>query len=534
MLTNLLEGSTESPTDIPFRDPEELVRKPNRGLLTRDVPLDQPSRYLESPYVLGSKQAPPLSQSNFHFIYYIYDGLVAANLAEKYKLNTKRGYLYLKLNEAPETTQPKNDIQTNINKFHRIVQYLEELQFSGDEMCTIYSVIAAILNLGEVRFHEDESGFAETENNEPLSNFSELLEVEEKKIAWALTNYCLVDGGKAVRKRNTCEEAKDSRDVLANTLYTRLVDYIVSIINKKLSLGKQIFGGKYYIKILDYPGFECFKQNHLSQLFVNCFNEQLHYHFLQRVFAWETMDIKNEGVKFVPISYYNNKAVLNELLSKPEDVLSIIDDASRKGHGGRYITNNIQNLEKTKVIASDTSEFSVNHYTGRVFYSTRNMPGQNRDFLSPELIDTMRTSENYAIRMFFTNKLDKTGNLCISLDEARKSKYGFIKKILRGGLSQYKKELVRQQLRALTIVETAKARKRGFPHRIPFPEFLRRYRFLAFDFNENVEPSRDNCRLLMVRLKMEGWALGKTKIFLKYYNEEYLSRLYETQVKKNH
>lgn len=36
----------------------------------------------------------------------------------------------------------------------------------------------------------------------------------------------------------------------------------------------------------------------------------------------------------------------------------------------------------------------------------------------------------------------------------------------------------------------------------------------------------------MVRLKMEGWALGKTKIFLKYYNEEYLSRLYETQVKK--
>lgn len=42
----------------------------------------------------------------------------------------------------------------------------------------------------------------------------------------------------------------------------------------------------------------------------------------------------------------------------------------------------------------------------------------------------------------------------------------------------------------------------------------------------------DNCRLLMIRLNMEGWTLGKTKIFLKYYNEEYLSRLYETQVRK--
>ncbi|KAG5898731.1 hypothetical protein JTB14_020925 [Gonioctena quinquepunctata] len=31
---------------------------------------------------------------------------------------------------------------------------------------------------------------------------------------------------------------------------------------------------------------------------------------------------------------------------------------------------------------------------------------------------------------------------------------------------------------------------------------------------------------------MEGWALGKTKVFLKYHNEEFLSRLYETQVRK--
>lgn len=31
---------------------------------------------------------------------------------------------------------------------------------------------------------------------------------------------------------------------------------------------------------------------------------------------------------------------------------------------------------------------------------------------------------------------------------------------------------------------------------------------------------------------MEGWVIGTTKVFLKYYNEEYLARLYETQVKK--
>lgn len=59
-----------------------------------------------------------------------------------------------------------------------------------------------------------------------------------------------------------------------------------------------------------------------------------------------------------------------------------------------------------------------------------------------------------------------------------------------------------------------------------------RYKFLAFEFDENVEMTKDNCRLLLIRLKMEGWVIGRSKVFLKYYNEEYLSRLYEQQVKK--
>ncbi|KFM77756.1 Neither inactivation nor afterhypothetical protein C, partial [Stegodyphus mimosarum] len=31
---------------------------------------------------------------------------------------------------------------------------------------------------------------------------------------------------------------------------------------------------------------------------------------------------------------------------------------------------------------------------------------------------------------------------------------------------------------------------------------------------------------------MDGWKMGLNKVFLKYYAEEYLSRLYETHVKK--
>lgn len=37
-------------------------------------------------------------------------------------------------------------------------------------------------------------------------------------------------------------------------------------------------------------------------------------------------------------------------------------------------------------------------------------------------------------------------------------------------------EVIRQQLRALAILDTAKARQSGFSSRIPFAEFIRRYK----------------------------------------------------------
>lgn len=59
-----------------------------------------------------------------------------------------------------------------------------------------------------------------------------------------------------------------------------------------------------------------------------------------------------------------------------------------------------------------------------------------------------------------------------------------------------------------------------------------RYCFLAFGYDERVVANRDNCRLLLIRLKMDGWALGRSKVFLKYYHVEFLSKMYEEQLKK--
>jgi hypothetical protein len=76
----------------------------------------------------------------------------------------------------------------------------------------------------------------------------------------------------------------------------------------------------------------------------------------------------------------------------------------------------------------------------------------------------------------------------------------------------------------LTRVPFETAQKENISYRVNRWKSSRRYKFLAFDFYENVEVTKENCRLLLIRLKMEGWLIGKSKVFLRYYNEEYLSR----------
>jgi myosin-3 len=71
------------------------------------------------------------------------------------------------------------------------------------------------------------------------------------------------------------------------------------------------------------------------------------------------------------------------------------------------------------VRASGDLEFSVAHYTGKVTYDSSLICHKNRDFLPPELTDVMRCSTNPTIKSSFTNKLSRTGNVTLLIENAR-------------------------------------------------------------------------------------------------------------------
>ncbi|XP_011703378.1 PREDICTED: neither inactivation nor afterpotential protein C isoform X2 [Wasmannia auropunctata] len=539
------------------------------------------------------------NQSNFHVFYYFYDGLEASENLKPYFLPSGRKLRYLRITdkgtEKRRAFKVRNDPGNNALKLKELRECFVFMDM--EEHCEIiWKILAAILILGEIRFVEGNNGEAELDNSEIANRVVELLGLDSKKFIWALVNYCLVVKGSAIRRKHTCEEAKEARDVLANTLYQHLVDWIINTINYKLSMTRSLYGDKHSISILDHFGFECFSVNRFEQLLVNTINEQMQYYYNQRVFAWEMQEQEEEDIPMRQLRFYDNKEAVDRLMNKEDGLFRIIDDASRQMQDAQYILERIKEHKRgIHVKPVSSHEFTVAHYAGKLIYDASEITTKNRNFLPPEMIGTMRVSSHDTIKQMFTNKLTKSGNLtivhehCVAAKETSKKKWSAVVQesstfrkyntASRGQYSQIRnmrtcsstfrstsleilknlatgagnggthfvrcirsdlddaprsfyREVVRQQIRALAVLDTAKARRCGYPYRIPFQEFLRRYKFLAFDFDETVEMTKDNCRLLLIRLKMEGWIIGKTKVFLKYYNEEYLSRLYETQVKK--
>uniref|UniRef100_A0A1A8CQF9 non-specific serine/threonine protein kinase n=2 Tax=Nothobranchius kadleci TaxID=1051664 RepID=A0A1A8CQF9_NOTKA len=89
--------------------------------------------------------------------------------------------------------------------------------------------------------------------------------------------------------------------------------------------------------------------------------------------------------------------------------------------------------------------------------------------------------------------------------------------------NKFDREKVLVQLRYTGVLETAKIRRQGFSHRILFANFIKRYYVLAFHAHEEPAPTPEACASILDKAKLENWAMGKTKVFLKYYHVEHLN-----------
>jgi myosin-3 len=101
---------------------------------------------------------------------------------------------------------------------------------------------------------------------------------------------------------------------------------------------------------------------------------------------------------------------------------------------------------------------------------------------------TMSTYFRYSLMSLLRTTLDGTPHFvrCIRPNTLQKADHLCADHLIR-------------QLRYSGLLETVRARASGFTHRLSFADFLRRYCFLGFSFDERVVATKENCQLLLLR-----------------------------------
>ncbi|XP_013370798.1 PREDICTED: myosin-IIIa [Chinchilla lanigera] len=538
-----------------------------------------------------------VGEKNFHIFYYIYAGLAEKKKLALYKLPENKPPRYLQ-NDHLRTVQDMTNNSFYKSQYELIEQCFKVIGFTMEQLGSVYSILAAILNVGNIEFssvateHQIDKSYIY--NHVALENSASLLCIQADELQEALTSHCVVTRGETIIRPNTVEKATDVRDAMAKTLYGRLFSWIVNCINSLLKhdTSPSGSGDELSIGILDIFGFENFKKNSFEQLCINIANEQIQYYFNQHVFAWEQNEYLNEDVDARVIEYEDNRPLLDMFLQKPMGLLSLLDEESRfpKATDQTLIEKFEVNLKSQYFWRPKRMElsFGIHHYAGKVLYNASGFLAKNRDTLPTDIVLLLRSSENSVIRQLVSLPLTKTGNLplskaknvinyqmktseksvnltkgetgettCHALETTnmktqtvasyfRYSLMDLLSKMVVGQphfvrcikpnnerqARRYDRDKVLLQLRYTGILETARIRRLGYSHRILFANFIKRYYVLCYKSSEEPPVSPDTCAAILEKAGLNNWALGKTKVFLKYYHVEQLNLMRKEAIDK--
>nr|XP_008110604.1 PREDICTED: myosin-IIIa [Anolis carolinensis] len=364
-----------------------------------------------------------VGEKNFHIFYYIYAGLAEKKKLAHYKLPENKPPRYLQ-NEHLRTVQDFMNNSFYKSQFELIEQCFKVIGFTMEELGSVYSILAAILNVGNIEFSSVVTEYmidkSIISNPTPLENSASLLCIQADELQEALTSHCVVTRGETIIRPNTMEKATDVRDATAKALYGRLFSWIVNRINALLKPDTclNISDEGLNIGILDIFGFENFKKNSFEQLCINIANEQIQFYFNQHVFAWEQNEYLYEGVDARVIEYEDNRPLLDMFLQKPMGLLSLLDEESRFPRAtDQTLVEKFEDNLKSKYFWRPKRmdlTFGIYHYAGKVLYNATGFLAKNRDTLPADIVLLLRSSENYLTRQLVIHPLTKTGNLAHS------------------------------------------------------------------------------------------------------------------------
>ncbi|KAJ8602865.1 hypothetical protein CTAYLR_008947 [Chrysophaeum taylorii] len=409
-----------------------------------------------------------------------------------------------------------------------VSEALEALQISDG----VWGVARTVLELGNVEFSGDDDDEAKVSSS--LENVSDVLDPEALEEGLVAKN--IGNSRSVIRTVLSASKARDARDAFARAIYARLFDYLIEKINatlaweekkKKNSNNNNSKNASRRIGVLDIFGFEFFEVNSFEQLCINYCNEKLQFHFNDHIFSQEGAEYEREGIDLSLVAFQNNGPTLALLEHKRSGVLAMLDEecAVPRGSDASYLRKLCQkhgqdpNFEIRRL--AKTPSFGIVHYASTVEYAAEGFLEKNKDTLLSALFDVAAASEHLVMRDLFSNQEDSGGggkkrtlggtfrsqlsSLVAALEACEPNFVRCIKPNAPKEPGLFDAQMVRSQMRCAGVLEVCKIRRAGFPYRMLFADFSRRYACVAPWAKTHV----DLCAALGVGV------VGRTKIFLR-------------------
>uniref|UniRef100_A0A8C6FPY1 Myosin IXB n=1 Tax=Moschus moschiferus TaxID=68415 RepID=A0A8C6FPY1_MOSMO len=380
--------------------------------------------YLESGIVRGAvvekyllEKSRLVSQEkderNYHVFYYLLLG-VSEEERREFQLKQPEDYFYLNqvnsLKPQPQTRPlfPTGYGEDLKHDFERLKQAMEMVGFLPATKKQIFSILSAILYLGNVTYKKRASGRdegLEVGPPEALDTLSQLLKVKREILVEVLTKRKTVTSNDKLILPYSLSEAITARDSMAKSLYSALFDWIVLRINHALLNKKDMEESVSCLSIgvLDIFGFEDFERNSFEQFCINYANEQLQYYFNQHIFKLEQEEYQSEGISWHNIDYTDNVGCIHLISKKPTGLFYLLDEESNFPHATSQTLLakfKQQHEDNRYFLGTPVMEpaFIIQHFAGKVKYQIKDFREKNMDYMRPDIVALLRGSDSSYVR----------------------------------------------------------------------------------------------------------------------------------------
>ncbi|CAA22641.1 myosin type V [Schizosaccharomyces pombe] len=487
----------------------------------------------------------PNQERNYHIFYQILAGSSSEQL-EKWKLvENSQEFNYLKQGNC-STIEGVNDKE----EFKATVDALKTVGIDNDTCECIFSLLAALLHIGNIEVKHSRNDAYIDSKNENLINATSLLGVDPSSLVKWLTKRKIKMASEGILKPLNEFQAVVARDSVAKFLYASLFDWLVATINKALmySADKSNQTAKSFIGVLDIYGFEHFKKNSFEQFCINYANEKLQQEFYRHVFKLEQEEYAAEGLNWSYIDYQDNQQCISMIESRL-GILSLLDEECRMPTNSdeNWVSKLNDAFSKPEFKNSyqksrfGNKEFTIKHYALDVVYCAEGFIDKNRDTISDELLELFTNSDVPFVKDLVLFRLEQTAppadtkkiktkpksntlgsmfksslvSLMSTINETNAHYIRCIKPNEEKEAWKFDNQMVVSQLRACGVLETIKISCAGFPSRWTFDEFVSRYYMLVPSAVRTTESLTFSKAILEKHADPTKYQIGKTKIFFR-------------------